>query len=100
MNDGPRFRRQIARPVSCSDAQRVRWVTIVPALVGIVICPWGWPHFDPYGWADAVRRWGIWECTLTLFSAGLYLAAWTGLPSWFFHPARQPVERQNRTGAS
>jgi len=100
LNDGPRFRYQIARQVSYTDAQRVRWVTIVLALAGIVICTRGWPCFDPYGWADAMVRWGIREWTLALFSAGLYLAPWTGLPSRFFHPARQPVERQNRTGAS
>jgi len=86
--------------VSYTDGQRVRWVTIVLALAGIVICTWGWPYFDPFGWADAMGRWGIWEWTLTLFSAGLYLAPWTGLPSRLFHPPQQPVERQNRPGAS
>jgi hypothetical protein len=90
-----RFLQEMARPVSYSDTQSFRWITTLHAWVASVIYVCVWPYFNAYGAADH----SLWEWTLSLGCALLWLSAWTGIPSWFFHPEWLPVERQNRAVA-
>ncbi len=98
-----RFAEEMARPVNFRDAQRFRWITIawvcVPALLAIV---------GVYWFSRPVRHQGAW---LTLAYADVwpvgvlylcfvaYLAAATGVPSYFFHPREAPIDQQNRAVA-
>jgi len=103
-----RFCDEMARPVSYSDCQSFRWVTLLSVALPSLFPPLvlyltskpqpfrfsddlvsasyeaiavGWPLVPPY------------LCWL------LFLAAATGVPSYFFHPREVPVQQQNRAVA-
>ena len=94
------FCHEVARPVSHADAQRFRWVSIlhscVPLLLLIIAIysfygtrPFHKGQFDDY--FEAV--WPVAVAHVLLF---LFLAAATGVPSYFFHPRSISTEQQNR----
>lgn len=103
-----RFCDEMARPVSFHDCQSFRWVTLLSVALPSLFPPLvlyltskpqpfrfsddlvsasyeaiavGWPLVPPY------------LCWL------LFLAAATGVPSYFFHPREVPVQQQNRAVA-
>lgn len=93
------FCRAAYRSVSYRDAQLFRWVSILHAyptlllVTGIVYAlhPDLIPSMaDESGWLLIGLHWAF------LFLA---LLAFTGLPSYFFHPRSLPIERQNRAVA-
>ncbi len=93
-----RFAREILRPVSYADAQRFRWVTIVHAYLPLLVTlglEYFWPE-EVAEFPDTVRPWKMWIAAAALL---LFFIAATGVPSYFFHPRRLPVELQNRAVA-
>lgn len=95
-----RFCEEIARPVSYRDAQSFRWLTILHAYVPIVAVTialdalWlPWADGDALSTAAFAAVWPVVGFHLLIL---LYLAAITGLPSYFFHPKGVSVRLQNR----
>jgi len=95
------FGEEMARPVSYPDCQRFRWVTVLHAYVPILLATFAayaiGPQQGPFGddllYEALIVVWPVPIChTLIL----LYLAAITGVPSYFFHPRGIPVALQNR----
>jgi hypothetical protein len=89
---------EMAHRVAYGDAQRFRWVTIGVAYVGLLAmkasCVWG-----AGGGLDEVTGEMPWLAIPVEIATVLTLAAWTGLPSYFFHPRGAPLARQNRAVA-
>ncbi len=93
---------EIARPISFADSQKFRWVTIAlayaPVLVSTLIAyatvkaPFDDAMFDGLYAA-------VWPTAVLHVCFVLYLAAATGVPSYFFHPRFLPVGLQNRAVA-
>lgn len=100
-----RLAEEMERPVSLSDAQRFRHVTVLAAFVPLAAwAEWfaehelhfsvgGGPRFD-LGWlleygAVAAPAFSLWLLVLMVSGAG----------SYFFHPRRLPIVRQNRAVA-
>jgi hypothetical protein len=95
-----RISKEVDRDVRYDDAQRFRWVTVM-----LVYLPWlfsdallvavgEWDRLD-------ILEFGVsWKAAATqavpFGSMLLFLAAVTGLPSYFFHPRYLPFEIQNR----
>lgn len=104
-----RFCDEMARPVSYSDAQRFRWVTILHVYLPILIATIVFYAVAPSP-AFRARMPGertpvellnmavsaVWPIAVLHLSLVLYLAAMTGVPSYFFHPRGLRVESQNR----
>jgi len=95
-----RFVNEIAREVNYVDSQSFRWVTIlhvaIPVLIGAVIAAallGPTPFQDEV--ADALCQ-SIWPPILLYVCFVLFLAAATGVPSYFFHPKAIPIAQQNR----
>ena len=95
-----RLAEEMARPVSFSDAQKFRWVTIAAAYLPVLLwnlilwiprttCPTDNPIVN-FFWTSPA-----WAATLHL-GAIVFLVAVTGVPSYFFHPRALPVKQQNR----
>ena len=92
-----RFCEEVARPVDYVDAQRFRWVTVLhvylPILAGtLLIYTVAWPK-DEF-WDQMLRA--VWPVAALHGCILLFLAAATGVPSYYFHPRDIPVEQQNR----
>ncbi|MBU0639816.1 MAG: zinc ribbon domain-containing protein [Planctomycetes bacterium] len=94
-----RFCQEMVRPVSYSDAQRFRWITILHALAGLVFVALGELFIDSGPLEEAIDDFGAAIVPVLLVSVVLCLAALTGLPSYLFHPRHLPVEQQNRAVA-
>lgn len=91
--------REIYRPVSYADAQRFRWVCVAVAYVSTLIGV-GLIHVEfPNLLGRAADEVGWWFITLVAACYLLALVAFTGLPSYFFHPRRLSVATQNRAVA-
>lgn len=93
------FCEELCRPVSYRDAQSFRWVTVLhaalPAImisVVLVVAPPTGPLLKELKEVFAAG----WPLIVWNVSLLLWLAAATGLPSYFFHPRGVSVERQNR----
>jgi hypothetical protein len=101
-----------SRPVSYAAAQRFRWLTIALATVaiGATASAWWWQGQRPLPGTKTqlglrseellARLWfdpGFVAVTGAGLAVGLALA--TGIPSYFFHPKRLDVVRQNRAVA-
>ncbi len=95
-----RFCEEVARPVDYRDAQHFRWVSVLHAYVPILAAtillyalagpkPFHEEFFDQALWA-------VWPVAVLHVCLLLFLAAATGLPSYFFFPRGIPVEQQNR----
>ncbi len=94
-----KFCRAFYQPVSYSDAQAFRWVSIlhvyVPALFTLGVVHYLHPDLLP----RAADETGWWFVVFVCLCALLALIVLTGLPSYFFHPKYLSVERQNRAVA-
>ncbi|MHC4091072.1 MAG: hypothetical protein ACYSVY_12505 [Planctomycetota bacterium] len=95
-----RFCSEIARPVDYGAAQRFRWLTILhvylPMLVGTVfLYAFAWPTPFEDRFFDHVFQ-AVWPMAILHCGMLLFLAAATGIPSYFFHPRDIPIEQQNR----
>jgi hypothetical protein len=95
---------EIRRPVDFRDAQRFRHITVSLAWAPLVaLGTWGYlslidvraapsvPPEDRLGWVLEVIA-----LLSAAFSLWLFLLAGSGAGSYFFHPRRLPVSRQNR----
>lgn len=94
---------EIARPVSYRDAQAFRWRALVWTSPAILVLMWSWylpwvEYGDRIEWLNAlfVRVWPVVAFPVLLF---VLMAAGTGLPSYFFHPRDESLDRQNRAVA-
>ena len=95
-----RFAAEIGRPVRLRDAQLFRLSTLVrvylPLLAGTVV----FYLFEPLQrFGHAFANWAYnntWPVILGHVCLILFLAAASGLPSYFFHPKHLPPEHQNR----
>lgn len=94
---------EMARPVSYRDSQSFRWLTVIllsipsalPLAASYLICRSG-PSFNDPILLAIVAGWPLlifYACWL------LFLAAATGVPSYFFHPRDVPIQQQNRAVA-
>ena len=100
-----RFCEEMARPVNFAESQRFRWVTVLHVYVPLVLGTAFLLFVDSSG-AFGPRRpqftsdlpmeiqAGI--AALVAVALFLFLAAATGVPSYFFHPKVAPVPLQNR----
>jgi len=94
------FAEEMARPVSYRDSQSFRWVTVgfayLPILLAnllVMLFPIRQNEF-----LYALRT--TWWLSISLqLGYLLFLAAATGVPTYFFHPRRVPVGQQNRAVA-
>ncbi len=86
-----RFCRERAYPVSYSDAQRFRWISVLHIYLTVVLVSIFWP--------DMLWVSDLWLAAALYLSVFLILAAITGVPSYFFHPRSLPIEQQNRAVA-
>lgn len=97
-----RFCDEMARPVSFRDSQSFRWVTVlfvgIPSVLPLVcshrtVMGYPIPRPDHFVFHAVAEGWPLvilYVCWL------LFLAAATGVPSYFFHPREIPVQQQNR----
>jgi hypothetical protein len=94
------FYRDITRPVSYSDSQRFRWVTVAIAWVSLVaalaVISFADPQAFPRQALADYPKLTIAASALAALCIFLYLAGATGLPSYFFHPNHLSVQQQNR----
>lgn len=95
-----RFCEEVSRPVDYADAQRFRWVTVLhvylPILAATILLYflfWLTPSEDSS--LNQVFR-EVWPVVMIHVCILLFLAAATGVPSYFFHPRDISVEQQNR----
>ncbi len=91
------FCAEAARPVSYTDAQRFRWVTVMLAYVAILAgkLVYMLGTDEPFGPIKTVE----WLAVPIEVGTYLALAALTGIPSYLFHPRRAPLAVQNRAVA-
>ena len=95
-----RFCDEIVRPVSYRDSQSFRWVTVAHAYLPVLfvtIALYAFASSEPF--ANEVLDWlwaSVWPIGILHLSFLLFLAAITGVPSYFFHPRGVPVHVQNR----
>ncbi len=95
-----RFCDEIARDVSYADSQSFRWITVFHAYLPVLLGTIALYAFAParlFGdrtldgpWAD------VWPVAILHLCFLIFLAAATGVPSYFFHPRGVPVYLQNR----
>ncbi len=90
------FSRAVFQPVSYADAQSFRWTTISHAAVPIMLGPLACHLAGADFLADAADDYGLWFVLLLHACVLLGLVAFTGLPSYFFHPRYLPVDLQDR----
>ena len=97
------FWEELSRPVSYRDAQLFRWITVLlaylPLVLLILALMLSGVNADI---STALRRNPFLFISVTvalLVCLLLFMAGATGLPSYFFHPKRLPVEQQNRAVA-
>jgi hypothetical protein len=94
-----RFCRAMYRAVSYRDAQAFRWITIAHACVAVVLVLATLYLLHPQALTEETPYAG-WELICgNILHVFIVLAALTGIPSYFFHPAHLPIERQNRAVA-
>jgi len=92
-----KFCAEAARPVSYADAQRFRWATVTLAFVTMLLC--GFAHWLANEDALQPVRTIEWLVIPIEIAVLLTFSAWTGVPSYFFHPRRAPLALQNRAVA-
>ena len=106
---------ETARPVSYKDAQKFRWLTVLHAYLPILAATavlyaqapasWTAPGSSFPGLMATRPAWlalaflEIWPVALVHLGILLWLAAATGVASYFFHPRNLPVHLQNRAVA-
>jgi hypothetical protein len=98
-----RFGEEMARPVSYPDCQRFRWVTVLHTYIPILLATLatyavGLEAKPRVSGEDLVYQalFAVWPVPIYHALILLFLAAITGVPSYFFHPRGIPVALQNR----
>ncbi len=95
-----RFCDEMARPVDFDDCQRFRWVTILHVYIPILLATIATYFFAPRRPFDDLlldaAYWQVWPMAVMHACVLLFLAAGTGVPSYFFHPTSIPTRLQNR----
>ena len=98
-----RFCREMCRPVSWSDAQRFRWVTVLHVYVGLAILTVPIGRILSFEWFDDpdLDAWlgPVWPVVLGHVLFLLWLGAVTGVQSYWFHPRGMDNRRQSRATA-
>lgn len=92
----PRFWAELGRPVSFADSQRFRWATVWVVWVPLVLFTLAILCIESRQMFAANRPGVLLAFAIVLCAAWLFLAAITGLPSYFFHPKSIAIEAQNR----
>ena len=96
---------EMARPVSYSDCQSFRWVTLLsvalpslfpPLVLYLTREPQPFRFSNNLVSASSAAIAAGWPLLVFYVCCLLFLAAATGVPSYFFHPRDIPVEQQNR----
>jgi len=91
--------RAMYRPLSYTDAQRFRWLSAlhgyIPLLLMLPAVHWANPKM--LAWAADYA--GTWFVALACVCDFFALLAFTGLPSYFFHPRHLSPEQQDRAVA-
>ncbi len=100
MFHGKRFCAEIARPVEYRHSQSFRWLTVAFAFIPVPLAVL-WVYFVrvPHPFDDLLVNsllLAIWPVFVFLGCVFLFLAAATGMPSYFFHPKRLEVATQNK----
>lgn len=113
-----RFCEEYARAVDYRDARRFQWLTLLhvalPLLLAVVVVYSAVPPYTgPADWGERFAQAAatgtlppeptffdrayteVWPVAILVVSFFLFLAAVTGVPSYFFHPRVIPVQRQN-----
>jgi hypothetical protein len=93
------FCRAAYRSVSYRDAQLFRWVSVLCAYAALLLISGVIEALHSDLIPSAADEGGWWFIGLHWVCVLLALLAFTGLPSYFFHPRSQPIERQNRAVA-
>ena len=92
---------EMARPVSYADSQRFRWVTVALAYLPVLACEivLGIQRMESPTDNEIISfLWSDVRMILALHVGFLlFLAAATGVPSYFFQPNAIPMALQNRT---
>ena len=95
-----RFCDEMARPVSFRDSQSFRWVTVllvgIPDLLPILAYYLTWKAQPFHNELESQLLAAGWPLLIPYLCWLLFLAAATGVPSYFFHPKDIPIEQQNR----
>jgi hypothetical protein len=95
-----RFCDEIVRHVSYADSQSFRWVTVGHAYLPVLLATMALYALAPSEpFRDEVFDWlwaSVWPVAVLHLCILLFLAAITGVPSYFFHPNGVPVYWQNR----
>lgn len=96
----PRFAEEMARPVGYVDSQRFRWITVgmvaIPVLLTVVAAYFLSPPVrHQQNWVSLAIA-DVWPVALEYVCLVLFLAAATGVPSYFFQPKDVPVTQQAR----
>jgi len=95
-----RLRNAMARSVSFAESQKFRWTTILFAylplllVTGVGYAVWWRGEITESMLADALRL--VWPVASIHVGYALFLAAATGVPSYFFHPKDLTLAKQNR----
>ena len=90
------FCRAASVPVSYRDAQRFRAVSIAIGLFGILLGCVLLTIANLNIFSEIGEEFGSWMYGWLAITPLLLLVFFTGLPSYFFHPRRLSIERQNR----
>jgi len=95
-----KFCDEIARDVRFADSQSFRWLTILhvylPILVGTIVL-YSFGPTEPFGDPSLAAAFvAVWPAVVLHILLVVYLAAATGVPSYFFHPRSLPIHLQNR----
>ncbi|MCZ6652769.1 MAG: zinc ribbon domain-containing protein [Planctomycetota bacterium] len=98
-----KFWEEMSRPVSLRDAQQFRWITVLVVYLPLIPLSIAVVLGDPaqaFSWLmDNEPAVFVIGAIVVHLCVLLFLAGATGLPSYFFHPKRIPVEQQNRAVA-
>ena len=95
-----RFCDEMARPVSYADSQSFRWVTVLHTYLPVLPATFlqyglAWPAPFDEEVLDFLFS-TVWPIGVVHVAILLFLAAATGVPSYFFHPRGAQVALQNR----
>ncbi len=106
-----RFCDEMARPVSYADSQRFRWMIVLhvyaPVLlmtvgIGLWAAVFGGRSAASWVWREPLiveAFEAVWPVVVSHVCLLAFLAAATGIPSYFFHPKTLPLDQQNRAVA-
>jgi hypothetical protein len=96
-----RFCSEAYRPVAYADSQRFRWVTVLLVWVSLLAGMYGgwltrswWLSLKPPATPTTFELWG--SAVVVAVCVLMWLAAATGIFSYFCHPRSAAVSRQNR----